>query len=162
MKEPVLGPLQWGHRVCLRRSAGSRSWRGQAAPRGQIEFRHGLRGKKSHYPAQPAPQRGYSPLSAVTAVWPACKPLADDVAALLGSWMASARHAEAGCSGKMPRLIAGPLPKAIGPITTDMRRALDERCVLTEARAGAVHSQPLSMPFKPASISGLSGTCQPR
>ncbi|RAE44119.1 hypothetical protein DN540_39170, partial [Burkholderia multivorans] len=43
-----------------------------------------------------------------------------------------------GRTRKAPRLIAGLIPSADGPMTGDMRHALDERRELIEARADAV------------------------
>jgi conjugative relaxase-like TrwC/TraI family protein len=65
---------------------------------------------------------------------------ADDVAAVLHHRVATAtaRPAGSGRNRKPPRLIAGLIPEATGTMTTDMRRALNERRDLIEARANAV------------------------
>jgi conjugative relaxase-like TrwC/TraI family protein len=70
---------------------------------------------------------------------------AKDVAAVLGSRItrAVARDAGAGRSRRAPRLIAGLIPEAIGPMTAEMRQALDERRDLIEARTSAVLDQEL-------------------
>jgi conjugative relaxase-like TrwC/TraI family protein len=68
-----------------------------------------------------------------------------DVAAVLRSRVATvvARGGGAGRSRKTPRLIAGLIPKAIGPMTEEMRQALEERSDLIEARASAVLDEAL-------------------
>lgn len=65
---------------------------------------------------------------------------AQDVAAVLHSRIAAAimRDSRAGRSRKTPRLVAGLIPKAIGPMAAEMREALDERGDLIDARASAV------------------------
>ncbi|WP_257478507.1 ATP-dependent DNA helicase [Acidipropionibacterium jensenii] len=65
---------------------------------------------------------------------------ADNVAAVLHHRVATAaaRPAGSGRNRKAPRLIAGLIPEATGTMTDDMRRALDERRDLIEARADAV------------------------
>lgn len=70
---------------------------------------------------------------------------AQDVAAILCARISVvvAREGAAGRSRKTPRLIVGLIPKAIGPMTAEMRRALDERSDLIEARASAVLDEAL-------------------
>ena len=65
---------------------------------------------------------------------------ADDAAAVLHHRVATAtaRPAGSGRTRKAPRLIAGLIPEATGTMTDEMRRALDERRDLIEARADAV------------------------
>lgn len=65
---------------------------------------------------------------------------ADDIASVLHYRVAraTARPAGSGRTRKTPRLIAGLVPSADGPMTSDMRQALDERRELIEARADAV------------------------
>lgn len=65
---------------------------------------------------------------------------AQDIAAVLRARIASAiaRDASAGRSRRTPRLVVGLIPRAIGPMDADMRRALVERSDLIEARASAV------------------------
>ncbi|TSD58157.1 AAA family ATPase [Aeromicrobium piscarium] len=65
---------------------------------------------------------------------------AADVASVLHARLAKATALPAGSgrNRKTPRLIAGLMPYADGPMTTDMRRALDERHELIEQRADAV------------------------
>ena len=65
---------------------------------------------------------------------------ADDIASVLHHRVerATARPAGSGRTRKAPRLIAGLVPHADGPMYTDMRRALDERRELIEARTDAV------------------------
>ena len=65
---------------------------------------------------------------------------ADDIASVLHTRVAraTARPAGSGRTRKRPRLIVGLIPHAGGQMTDDMRQALDERCELIEARAGAV------------------------
>ncbi|ACV05706.1 Multifunctional conjugation protein TraI [Kytococcus sedentarius] len=65
---------------------------------------------------------------------------ADDIASVLHYRVAraTARPAGSGRTHKAPRLIAGLIPSADGPMTDDMRQALDERRELIEARADAV------------------------
>jgi conjugative relaxase-like TrwC/TraI family protein len=68
-----------------------------------------------------------------------------DVAAVLSSRVASviACSSGAGRSRRTPRLIVGLIPKVVGPITAEMRQALDERSDLIEARASALLDQAL-------------------
>lgn len=72
----------------------------------------------------------------------AARELADaqDIAAVLRARIASAiaRDAGAGRSRRSQRLVAGLIPRAIGPMDAGMRRALVERIGLIEARASAV------------------------
>ena len=65
---------------------------------------------------------------------------ADDIASVLHYRVAhaTARPAGSGRTRKAPRLIAGLIPAADGPMTHDMRQALDERRELIETRAEAV------------------------
>ena len=65
---------------------------------------------------------------------------ADDIASVLHHRVAraTARPAGSGRTRKTPRLIAGLIPSADGPMTDDMRQALDERRELIEARVDAV------------------------
>jgi conjugative relaxase-like TrwC/TraI family protein len=65
---------------------------------------------------------------------------AQDVAAVLRSRIASAiaRDAGAGRHGREPAMVVGLIPRAGEPIKPDMRRALDERIAMMEARANAV------------------------
>ena len=65
---------------------------------------------------------------------------ADDIASVLHYRVARAtgRPAGSGRTRKAPRLIAGLIPSADGPMGSDMRHALDERRELIEARAEAV------------------------
>lgn len=65
---------------------------------------------------------------------------ADDIASVLHYRVAraTARPAGSGRARKAPRLIAGLIPSADGPMTGDMRQALDERRELIETRADAV------------------------
>ncbi|CEG94929.1 C-terminal helicase domain-containing protein [Propionibacterium freudenreichii] len=65
---------------------------------------------------------------------------ADDIASVIHARIARAttRPAGSGRTRKPPRLIAGLLPYAEGPMADDMRQALDERHELIEARAEAV------------------------
>ena len=65
---------------------------------------------------------------------------ADDIFAVLHYRVAraTARPAGSGRTRKEPRLIAGLIPSADGPMTGDMRQALDERRELIETRAEAV------------------------
>jgi len=62
---------------------------------------------------------------------------ADDIASVLHYRVArtTARPAGSGRTRKTPRLIAGLIPSADGPMTDDMRQALDERRELIETRA---------------------------
>ncbi|PRY63312.1 conjugative relaxase-like TrwC/TraI family protein [Knoellia remsis] len=65
---------------------------------------------------------------------------ADDIASVLHYRVtrATARPASSGRTRKAPRLIAGLVPSADGPMTRDMRHALHERRELIETRADAV------------------------
>ncbi len=65
---------------------------------------------------------------------------ADDIASVLHYRVAraTAHPAGSGRTRKTPRLIAGLIPSADGPMTGDMRHALDERRELIETRADAV------------------------
>ncbi len=65
---------------------------------------------------------------------------ADDIASVLHYRVAraTARPAGSGRTRKTPRLIAGLIPSADGPMAGDMRHALDERRELIEQRADAV------------------------
>jgi conjugative relaxase-like TrwC/TraI family protein len=63
-----------------------------------------------------------------------------DLAAVLHSRIASviARDPGAGRLGREPAMVVGLIPPAVGPMEPDMRRALDERSDMMEARASAV------------------------
>lgn len=65
---------------------------------------------------------------------------ADDIASVLHHRVtrATARPAKSGRTRKAPRLIAGLIPPADGPMAGDMRHALDERRQLIEHRTTAV------------------------
>jgi conjugative relaxase-like TrwC/TraI family protein len=65
---------------------------------------------------------------------------ADDIASVIHARLAraTARPAGSGRTRKPPRLIAGLIPDAGGPMADEMRRALDERRDLIEQRADAV------------------------
>ena len=65
---------------------------------------------------------------------------ADDIASVLHYRVARAtsRPTGSGRTRKAPRLIAGLIPSADGPMTSDMRHALDERRELIETRTDAV------------------------
>lgn len=65
---------------------------------------------------------------------------ADDIASVLHARVAraTARPAGSGRTRKAPRLIVGLIPHAGGQMADDMRRALDERRELIEARTDAV------------------------
>lgn len=65
---------------------------------------------------------------------------ADDIASVLHYRVAraTARPAGSGRTRKTPRLIAGLIPSADGPMASDMRQALNERRELIETRAEAV------------------------
>ena len=65
---------------------------------------------------------------------------ADDIASVLHYRVAraTARPAGSGRTRKTPRLIGGLIPSADGPMTRDMRHALDERREMIEARADAM------------------------
>ena len=71
---------------------------------------------------------------------------ADDVAAVLRYRLdaATSRYTGSGRTRTAPRLIAGLIPEANGPMADDMRRALTERRELIEARADAVLDRGLS------------------
>ncbi|WP_422936554.1 MobF family relaxase [Sinomonas sp. P47F7] len=71
---------------------------------------------------------------------------ADDIAAVLHHRVALAavRPAGSGRARKRPRLIAGLIPEATGPMTAEMRQALGGRRDLIEARADAVLDQALN------------------
>ena len=60
---------------------------------------------------------------------------ADDVAAVLHHRLALATSRPRGRRVPSPRLIAGLIPEALGPMAPDMRQALDERRDLIELRA---------------------------
>ena len=68
---------------------------------------------------------------------------ADDIASVLHHRLAraTARPAGSGRTHKAPRLIAGLIPEASGPISTEMKKALMERRELIQQRAGAVLDQ---------------------
>lgn len=72
----------------------------------------------------------------------AARPLddADDIAAVLHHRLASTTTRRTGTSRRRatPRLIVGLIPQATGPMSDDMRRALDERHHLIEQRARAL------------------------
>ena len=70
---------------------------------------------------------------------------AQDVASVLRARIASAvaRDVGSGRSRRIPRMVAGLIPRAIGPMDADMRRALVERSDLIEARASAVLEEAL-------------------
>jgi hypothetical protein len=63
-----------------------------------------------------------------------------DIAAVLHARIASviAREAGAGRPRREPVMVVGLIPAALGPMEPDMRRALDERSDMMEARARAV------------------------
>jgi len=65
---------------------------------------------------------------------------ADDIAAVMRHRLtaATARPAGAGRTRRVPKLIAGLVPEAVGPVADDMRQALDERRDLIAQRADAV------------------------
>ena len=65
---------------------------------------------------------------------------ADDIASVIHARLtrATARPAGSGRTRKPPRLTAGLIPDAAGPMADEMRRALDERRDLIEQRADAV------------------------
>lgn len=71
---------------------------------------------------------------------------ADDIASVLHHRLArvTARPAGSGRTRKAPRLIAGLIPEATGPISTEMKKALTERRELIQQRAEAVLDQALS------------------
>jgi conjugative relaxase-like TrwC/TraI family protein len=68
-----------------------------------------------------------------------------DIAAVLCSRVASALGADARTSRsfRTPLLVAGLIPKAIGPMTAELRQALDERSDRIEARSAAVLDEAL-------------------
>jgi hypothetical protein len=70
---------------------------------------------------------------------------AQDIAAVLRARIASTVTRDAGArrSRSTPRLVAGLIPRAIGPMDADMRRALVERSDLIEARANALLDEAL-------------------
>jgi conjugative relaxase-like TrwC/TraI family protein len=70
---------------------------------------------------------------------------AQDVAAVLCGRLGilTAREGGAGRTRRTPRLVAGLIPKATGPMSAEMRLALDERSHLIEARARAVLDEAL-------------------
>jgi hypothetical protein len=65
---------------------------------------------------------------------------AHDVAAVLHSRITSAiaRNAGSARRGGEPAMVVGLIPPAVGPMEPDMRRALDERSDMMEARANAI------------------------
>ena len=65
---------------------------------------------------------------------------ADDIASVIHARLAraTARPAGSGRTRKPPRLVAGLIPDAAGPMADEMRRALDDRRELIEQRADAV------------------------
>ena len=65
---------------------------------------------------------------------------ADDIASVIHARLAraTARPAGSGRTRKSPRLIAGLIPDAGGPMADEMRQALDERRALIEQRADTV------------------------
>lgn len=65
---------------------------------------------------------------------------ADDIASVIHHRLAQAttRPAGSGRTRQAPRLIAGLIPEATGPMIPDMQQALTERRYLIETRAGAV------------------------
>lgn len=65
---------------------------------------------------------------------------ADDIASVIHHRLANAtiRPAGSGRTRQAPRLIAGLIPEAAGPMTPDIQRALTERRYLIETRAEAV------------------------
>lgn len=71
---------------------------------------------------------------------------ADDIAAVLHHRLvrATARPAGSGRTRRTPRLIAGLIPEAAGPMTPEMQKALTERRNLIQQRADAVLDQALS------------------
>jgi hypothetical protein len=71
---------------------------------------------------------------------------ADDIAAILHNRLhrATARPADPGRARKTSRLIVGLIPEATGPMSDDMRTALNERRTLIEARAQALLDRALA------------------
>ncbi|TFB82465.1 conjugal transfer protein [Cryobacterium levicorallinum] len=70
---------------------------------------------------------------------------AQDIAAVLRARVASfvSRDTGAGRTRRAPRLVAGLIPRALGPMDTTMHQALVERAALIESRAAAVLDQAL-------------------
>ncbi|WP_104200822.1 MobF family relaxase [Cryobacterium sp. Y29] len=70
---------------------------------------------------------------------------AQDIAAVLQARVAAvvSRDTGAGRTRQTPRLVAGLIPRAIGPMDASMHRALVERADLIESRASAVLDQAL-------------------
>lgn len=71
---------------------------------------------------------------------------ADDIASVLHHRLARAteRPAGSGRTRKVPRLIAGLIPEAAGPMSAEMRKALTERRELIQQRAEAVLDQAIA------------------
>ncbi|MCO5294422.1 MAG: relaxase domain-containing protein [Homoserinimonas sp.] len=71
---------------------------------------------------------------------------ADDIASVLHHRLARAteRPAGSGRTRKAPRLIAGLIPEAAGPMSAEMRKALTERRELIQQRAEAVLDQAIT------------------
>lgn len=71
---------------------------------------------------------------------------ADDITSVLHHRLAraTARPAGSGRTRKAPRLIAGLIPEATGPISTEMKKALTERRELIQQRGEAVLDQAIS------------------
>ncbi|WP_454132636.1 MobF family relaxase [Microbacterium lacticum] len=71
---------------------------------------------------------------------------ADDIASVLHHRLARAteRPAGSGRTRKAPRLIAGLIPEAAGPMSAEMRKALTERRELIQQRAEAVLDQAIA------------------
>ncbi|MCH6471158.1 MobF family relaxase [Sinomonas terrae] len=71
---------------------------------------------------------------------------ADDIAAVLHHRLAraTARPVGSGRTRNAPRLIAGLIPEALGPMTAEMHQALTERRDLIEARADALLNSALA------------------
>ena len=71
---------------------------------------------------------------------------ADDIASVLHHRLAcaTAHPVGSGRTRKAPRLIAGLIPEATGPISTEMRKALTQRRELIQQRAEAVLDQAIS------------------
>jgi hypothetical protein len=72
---------------------------------------------------------------------------AQDVAAVLQSRIEKAmtRQPDRQMGRRAPRLVAGLIPEAIGPMTPEMRRALDERRALIERRAQGLVDKALNV-----------------
>lgn len=85
---------------------------------------------------------------------------ADDLAAVLHYRVtrATTRPAGSGRAPKMPRLIAGLIPEASGPMSSEMRRALFERRRLIETRANALLETALRDPGSWAATVGAPPT----